>query len=64
MSYELYEVWAEDEEGHEELIETTRSRPQAFKLAEGCLTDGFISSIVYQETDDGDLVELKRYDAD
>lgn len=64
MSYELYEVWAEDESGHEELIETTKSRPQAFKLAESCLDDGFIASTVYQETVAGDLEEIKRYELD
>jgi hypothetical protein len=64
MSYELYEVWAEDESGHEELIETTRSRPLALKLAQESLNDGFVASIVYQETDDGDLEELKRYTVD
>ena len=30
MNWELYEVWAEDEDGHEELIDTTNSRSQAF----------------------------------
>ena len=25
MNWELYEVWAEDEDGHEELIDTTNT---------------------------------------
>jgi hypothetical protein len=33
MNFELYEVWAGDEDGHEELLETTASRTQAFELA-------------------------------
>ena len=34
MNWELYEVWAEDDAGQEELIETTNSRKQAFEIAQ------------------------------
>lgn len=61
MNWELYEVWAEDADGHEELVETTKSRSQAFKLAQRALAEGFVKSIVYQETQDGDLDEIKRF---
>ena len=63
MSYELYEVWAEDEYGHEELIETTKSLKQAEELAQKCVLDGYLSGIIYQETDEGDLKEIDRVDA-
>ena len=62
MTWELYEVWAEDSEGHEELVETTKSRKQAFDLARRSLKEGFIAGIVYQETEDGDLEEVQRFE--
>lgn len=52
MSWELYEVWAEDEDGHEKLIETTKSRKQAFELAQECIKQGFILSKVWRELDE------------
>lgn len=60
--FELYEIWAEDEIGHQELIETTKSRTQAFEIAESQLEIGFFAAIVYQETEDGDTVEIKRFE--
>jgi hypothetical protein len=33
MNFELYEVWAVDEAGHEELVETTSSRKEALEIA-------------------------------
>lgn len=61
MNWELYEVWGVDDEGHEELLETTRSRKQAFEIAESNLTD-FIETIVYLENNDGDLDEVQRFE--
>jgi hypothetical protein len=37
MNFELYEVWAVDEAGHEELVETTSSRKEALEIAEANL---------------------------
>jgi hypothetical protein len=62
MNWELYEVWAEDEDGHEELIETTKSRSQAFKLAQDTLAEGYVASIVYLENEDGDLEKVTRFE--
>jgi hypothetical protein len=62
MNWELYEVWAEDEDGHEELIDTTNSRSQAFKLAQDTLAEGYITSIVYLENEEGDLEKVKRFE--
>lgn len=67
MSYELYEVWAVTDDGQEELIDTTKSRKEALGLATNCFVEGlndtqYVAAIVYQETDDGDLVEFKRFD--
>ena len=61
MNFELYEVWAVDEAGHEELVETTSSRKEALEIAEVNLGLGAIESIVYQEDENGDLHEIKRF---
>lgn len=62
MNWELYEVWAEDEAGQEELIETTNSRKQAFEIAQTQLNLGYIASIVYLENEEGDLEKVKRFE--
>lgn len=59
MSWELYEVWAEDDDGHEELVDTTRSLKEARVLAQKALSD-YPISIIYKETEDGDIVEFER----
>ena len=61
MNFELYEVWAVDEVGHEELIETTSSKRQATEIAEANLGLGVMEAIVYQEDENGDLHEIKRF---
>jgi hypothetical protein len=60
--FELYEIWAEDEIGHQELIETTKSRTQALEIAQAQLEIGFSAAVVYQETEEGDTVEIKRFE--
>lgn len=61
MNWELYEVWGVDDDGHEELLETTRSRKQAFEIAEGNLTN-FTETVVYLENEEGDLDEVQRFE--
>ena len=61
MNFELYEVWAVDESGHEELVETTSSRKEALEIAEANLGLGFMEAVVYQEDENGDLHEIKRF---
>lgn len=53
-AYELYEIWTEDESGHQELVETTGDRRQALRMAKEAKRPGIIVT-VYQETEDGDL---------
>jgi hypothetical protein len=62
MNFELYEVWAVDEAGHEELVETTSSRKEALEIAEANLGLGFMEAVVYQEDENGDLHEIKRFE--
>lgn len=61
MSFLLYEVWAEDQDGHQELIDTTASQTEAFKLAEKFLGE-HPAVVVFKETEDGDTVEIKRFE--
>lgn len=61
MTWELYEVWSEDDLGHEELIETTRSLKEAKELAVNHLEQEGIEAVtIYQETETGDIVEVER----
>lgn len=64
MSFLLYEVWAEDEDGHQEIIETTASKNEAFKLAEQIVVDGAYASVVCQETETGDSIEIQRFESE
>jgi len=56
MSWQLYEVWAVEEDGHEELIQTTHSLKEARLIAGNALTDGIVECIIYKE-EDGELFE-------
>jgi hypothetical protein len=61
MTWELYEVWTEDDIGHEELVDTTKSLKEAQILAKKSLEDeGIEAAIIYRETEDGDTVEIER----
>jgi hypothetical protein len=59
MIWELYEVWAVDLAGHEELINTTNSLKEAQQLAEESLTDDILEVIIYKEDEDGELEEVE-----
>jgi len=56
MIWVQYEVWGVNEDGHEELIETTNSVKEARKIAEAALTDEIVECIIYKE-EDGELYE-------
>jgi hypothetical protein len=56
MIWVQYEVWGVDEDGHEEVIETTNSLKEARKIAESALTDQIVECIIYKE-EDGELYE-------
>ncbi len=56
MIWVQYEVWGVDDDGHEELIETTNSLKEARKIAETALTDQVVECIIYKE-EDGELYE-------
>jgi hypothetical protein len=58
-AYELYEIWTEDESGHQELIETTGDRGQALRIAKEAKAPG-LTVTIYQETEDGDLEMIEE----
>jgi hypothetical protein len=63
MTWELYEVWSADSEGHEELIDTTKSRKEAIQLAKKAINEGANTATVFRETADGDYEEIERLTA-
>ena len=64
MTYMLYEVWAEDEDGHNELLDTTASQKEAVEIAKSSLNDGYVSAAIYQENEDGDSKLVKKFQND
>jgi hypothetical protein len=62
MNYELYEVWGVEEDGQEELLETTSSKKQAGELAEANLGLGYFQTVIYREDENGKLNEVDRFE--
>jgi len=60
MNWELYEVWSVDEDGHEDLIDTTKSLKEAREIAQANITEYYVECIIYREDEDGELVEVER----
>jgi hypothetical protein len=60
MSWEMYEVWAVDNNGHETLIDTTKDIKRARLLAKESLDEINIECIIYRETEDGELELVER----
>jgi hypothetical protein len=60
MTWELYEVWSVDADGHEDLIDTTKSLKEARQIGQANLTEYYAECIIYRENEEGDLVEIER----
>ena len=58
MSWVQYEVWGVEQDGYEELIDTTNSHKEARRIAEESLTDEIIECIIYKD-EDGELFEVE-----
>ena len=54
MSWELYEVMATDDRGHESLYYATKSLKEAKQMAQQALKEGMVYCTVNRETEDGD----------
>lgn len=59
MTWELYEVWAVNEDGSEDLIETTNSLKEAKEIAEVNIGDDVVECVIYREDDNGELQEVE-----
>jgi len=59
MNWELYEVWASNEDGTEDLIDTTKSLKEAKQIATINLTEDMTHCTIYKENEDGELVEVE-----
>ena len=60
MNWELYEIWSIDEDGHEELVDTTKSLKEAREIASANITEYYAECVIYQENTEGDLIEIER----
>ena len=56
-----YEVWAEDDDGRQELVETTASKKEALAVAQRTFNEGLGIVTVYEETTDGDYEMIKEF---
>jgi hypothetical protein len=63
MSWELYEVW-HNEDGHEELVDTTKSLKEAKQLAKKTLEELQGEIFILWENRDGDMEEVERLTID
>ena len=52
MRWELFEVVAVDDDGYEEVVDTTKSLKEARELAKKMLTEGAVEVIINREVDD------------
>ena len=64
MNWELYEVWAVDKDGSEDLIDTTKSLKEAREIALVNIGDDIVKCVIYQEDDTGDLQEVETVKQD
>ena len=60
MNWELYEVWSVDEDGAEDLVDTTASLKEARAIAQATLNEYYVECIIYSEDENGDLIEIER----
>ena len=58
MSWELYEVMATDDRGHQSLYYATKSLKEARQMAEQALREGHVYCEVNRETEDGDSEQV------
>lgn len=52
MRWEMFEVISVDENGYEEVVDTTKSLKQAREVAKKLLTEGAVEIIINREVDD------------
>lgn len=60
MPWVQYEVWSVDEDGHEELIDTTNSLKEARQLAQESLQEDVVECIIKDDEDNEIEVLVKE----
>lgn len=60
MNWELYEVWAVDEDGYEDLIDTTKDLKEARHLAHTNMEDDeeIVECVIYKESE-GEMSQVE-----
>lgn len=53
-------MWSVDEDGHEDLIDTTKSLKEARAIAGEHISEYYVECVIYREDDNGELVEVER----
>lgn len=61
MNWVQYEVWAEDDDGHQELVETTASKKEALSVAQKAFNEGLGIVTVHEEDADGNYELIKEF---
>jgi hypothetical protein len=61
MNWVQYEVWAEDGDGHQELVETTASKKDALSIAERTHRETNAIVTVYEDSDDNGYDLIKEF---
>ena len=63
MAFVLYDIWTEDDEGHQQLYDATGSLTEAKKMAKAIVAEGTYSVIIYQDNGpNGDEIEIARFE--
>ena len=61
MNWVQYEVWAEDDDGHQELVDTTASKKDALRIAERTHKETNAIVTVHEEDADGNYELIKEF---
>lgn len=60
MAFVLYEIWNEDAEGRQELIDTANDLVEARRIGNAAMANGSNEIIIFQDTNDEDVIEVER----
>ncbi len=64
MAFTLYEIWSEDDDGRQELINTAANLPEAIRIAKNSICDEVTQTVIFEEGLDGEVFEIKRFKKD
>ena len=64
MAFTLYEIWSEDADRRQELIDTAANLPEAIRIAKNSIGDEITQTVIFEEGQDGEVFEIKRFRKD